>query len=293
MSAAAGIAVGTFGRVALLDVDRPVHRHAHPHTHVLFKVAGRDTRFRVAGREVPLDGECGVVVNAWEPHDFPQATAGGSSLVLALYVEPRWLAEVDRGFAVSADPRLFPRASVRIDPRLGRALRGLCEQLVVGDPREREERLARVMAALLDRHSDWRALWSSRRPPAPCVRDFRLRRAMAFLSEARGGGSSVDAAAVGGLSRSGLFALFRSQLGLTPLLFRQALRMEACYRELTSDAAPLAEVAARLGFAAPPHLTRFFRDHLGVTPSAFRRALAAGRAARDAGRASPPRSLPR
>ncbi|MGC1665171.1 MAG: AraC family transcriptional regulator, partial [Bradyrhizobium sp.] len=38
MSTALRIAHGAFGRVALLDMDESLVRHAHPHCHVLLKV---------------------------------------------------------------------------------------------------------------------------------------------------------------------------------------------------------------------------------------------------------------
>jgi hypothetical protein len=42
MSKALHIAHGAFGRVALLDMDYSLVRHAHPHCRVLLKVAGAD-----------------------------------------------------------------------------------------------------------------------------------------------------------------------------------------------------------------------------------------------------------
>ena len=47
MSTALRIAHGAFGRVALLDMDWSLVRHAHPHCHVLLKVEGADTQFVV------------------------------------------------------------------------------------------------------------------------------------------------------------------------------------------------------------------------------------------------------
>ena len=47
MSTALRIVHGSFGRVALLDMDESLVRHAHPHCHVLLKVEGADTQFLV------------------------------------------------------------------------------------------------------------------------------------------------------------------------------------------------------------------------------------------------------
>ena len=67
MSTALRIAHGAFGRVALLDMDRPLVRHAHPHCHVLLKVEGADTAFVVGDTVYPLTDDTAVLVNGWQP----------------------------------------------------------------------------------------------------------------------------------------------------------------------------------------------------------------------------------
>jgi hypothetical protein len=59
MSTALRIAHGASGRVALLDMDRPLVRHAHPHCHVLLKVEGADTGFAVGDGIAPLTDRTG------------------------------------------------------------------------------------------------------------------------------------------------------------------------------------------------------------------------------------------
>ena len=68
MSEALRIRSGSFGRVALLDMDRNLVRHAHPHCHVLLKVDGADTQFLVGETVAHLTDESAVLVNAWTPH---------------------------------------------------------------------------------------------------------------------------------------------------------------------------------------------------------------------------------
>jgi len=70
MSTALRIVHGTFGRVALLDMDWPLVRHAHPHCHVLLKVEGADTQFIVGDKVYPLTDEAAVLVNGWQPHSY-------------------------------------------------------------------------------------------------------------------------------------------------------------------------------------------------------------------------------
>ena len=70
MSIALRIAHGHFGRVALLDMDCSLVRHAHPHCHVLLKVEGADTQFVVGDRVHPLTDSVAVLVDGWQPHSY-------------------------------------------------------------------------------------------------------------------------------------------------------------------------------------------------------------------------------
>src|ERR1700704_3021712 len=70
MSTALRIAHGAFGRVALLDMDWSLVRHAHPHCHVLLKVEGADTQFVVGDTVYPLTDNTAVLVNGWQPHSY-------------------------------------------------------------------------------------------------------------------------------------------------------------------------------------------------------------------------------
>ena len=70
MSTALRIAHGAFGRVALLDMDRSLVRHAHPHCHVLIKAEGADTQFAVGDELVSLTDRQAVLIDAWVPHAY-------------------------------------------------------------------------------------------------------------------------------------------------------------------------------------------------------------------------------
>jgi len=58
--------MASFGRVALLDMDASLVRHAHPHCHVLIKADGADTQFLVRDALAPLTDDSVVLINAWE-----------------------------------------------------------------------------------------------------------------------------------------------------------------------------------------------------------------------------------
>ena len=97
MSSAIKLFQGRFGRVALLDMTAPLVEHAHHHCHVLLKAGGSDSAFLIRGERQPLTDSTAVLVNAWEPHAYQHdLPPGQDTLILALYIEPSWLAEIQQ-----------------------------------------------------------------------------------------------------------------------------------------------------------------------------------------------------
>ena len=94
MSTALRIVHGDFGRVALLDMDRSLVRHAHPHCHVLIKVEGADTQFAVGEQLVALTDWQAVLINAWKPHAYVHDERRPRTIILALLYRTR-LAQSD------------------------------------------------------------------------------------------------------------------------------------------------------------------------------------------------------
>jgi AraC-like DNA-binding protein len=276
MSRAIRIFQGRFGRVALLDMDKPLVPHAHHHCHALIKVSGPDTYFTVRGQRQPLTAETVVLVNAWESHAYAcHQPEVGHTVLLALYIEPGWLAEIQRQLSVSAHPHFFPRPCVAISPAARRMTDLLAGEMLVADaiaPEELESRLFDLLINVIDRHSEWRnfsALARTARRQSP---DPRIRRAMALMRENVGQGLDMNqVAAQSGLSRAHFFTLFRRSTNLTPSVYANVLRMESAIRNLTTCQSSLADISLDMGFSAQPHFTRFFRDHLGITPSEYRR----------------------
>ena len=108
MSKAIRLLHGEFGRVALLEMDAPLVTHAHHHCHILCKVAGPDIAFQVRGECCPLTSENAVLINAWEEHAYLHMPVNGENpILLALYLEPKWLASFSKKFLASSHPRFF------------------------------------------------------------------------------------------------------------------------------------------------------------------------------------------
>lgn len=71
---------------------------------------------------------------------------------------------------------------------------------------------------------------------------------------------------------------FRRYMGESPGEYLRRVRLEWTAAQLSSTDEPVAQIAARAGFADQSHFTRAFRRHLGVTPALFRAASRHGRA---------------
>lgn len=275
MSTALRIYQGKFGRVALLDMDKPLVVHAHPHCHVLLKADGADTRFAVKNRLYPLTYETAVLVNAWEPHSYAHRDEAPRTVILALYIEPGWLAALQQSLATSASPQFFARPCVEITPRIRKIADRLALQMLHqpdSSPAD-EELLCELMIAVIDCFSEWRSLRGASQR-SDWVSDFRIRRAIGYLRSHVGDEFDMnEVARESGLSRAHFFRQFQRATHLTPNMYFNVLRMEAAIAGLTQSSDALGVLSCRLGFSAQSHFTRFFRNHLGIAPGEYRRVV--------------------
>ena len=80
------------------------------------------------GETAPLTDDSAVLVNAWEHHAYTHPVPPGErTLILALYIEPKWLAEFHLPLAMSGHPRFFPQSCVRVTA----ATRKITEEFVL------------------------------------------------------------------------------------------------------------------------------------------------------------------
>lgn len=275
MSTAIRILQGSFGRVALLDMDKPLVTHAHHHCHILIKASGADTYFTVRDAMQPLTDRSAVLVNAWEPHAYAHHREGGPrTVILALYIDCAWLANIHKPLAVASHPHFFLRPCVALSPTIREradelAAEMLCRPQIPQD--HIEQQLYELVISVLDPFSEWRNAAGLFRAGLPHPQDRRIKRAIRFMREHLGEELDMgELARQSALSRAHFFALFRRCTKLTPQVYLNALRMEAAIDGLTSSEAPVAGLACRLGFSAQSHFSRFFRQHQGITPTDYR-----------------------
>lgn len=274
MSDALRIAHGAFGRVALLDMDRSLVRHAHPHCHVLLKVDGDDTQFLVGEKVVPLTNQHAVLINAWEPHAYVHDPQRKNAMILALYIEPEWLRRFRPNWAASGSPGFFAQAGGELTAHIRRLVLNLSAEMV-HEPEARihqERLLSELMLAVIERFTPWRTVGSSLREHSRTTAvDSRIRRAIIMMRKDPAARIGVDELArEAGMSRANFFRVFESSTGVTPHVFLNVIKVELAIGTLLGSEEPLHVMSDRLGFTAPAHFTRFFRDHCSVSPSEFR-----------------------
>ncbi|MFZ1170952.1 AraC family transcriptional regulator [Bradyrhizobium sp.] len=273
MSTALRIAHGAFGRVALLDMDESLVRHAHPHCHVLLKVEGADTQFVVSDAVYPLTDATAVLVNGWQPHSYVHNPERPRTVILALYIEPEWLTAFRPGWAASGAPGFFSHPSGDVSPHIRNLAMNLAANMVAR-PEARaahEALLSDLMIAVIERFTPWRSFPASIREMSARGGDWRIRKAAASMRSEAGRDAALDSfARDAGLSRSHFFRLFEASVGVPPKVYLNVVRMEKAVDAVLNRSVNISEISHQLGFAEPAHFTRFFRNHSGVSPREFR-----------------------
>lgn len=280
MSEALRIRTGEFGRVALLDMDRSLVRHAHPHCHVLLKVDGADTRFLVGDTIAELTDEQAVLVNAWTPHAYVHVPEAPRTLILALYIEPAWLAQFRDNWLAARSGGFFGQTAGQITPKIRKLALGLAASMVhqptaVSD---HERQLGELMIAVIERFTEWRSVGASLRDAARVQSvDWRVRKAIDMIRATPGQIDTVERLAeAAGMSRANFFRVFENSTGVPPRVFLNVVRLEQAVHASTNTDMSFGELSDRLGFSSQGHFTRFFRDHTGVAPSQFRATVRIG-----------------
>lgn len=264
MSRLLGARQGAFGRATHVEVTTGVSEHAHPHLHILFKLDGADRQLRVGAEARALSDDRFVMLNPWRKHSGGGAVPGGSAHILALYLDPAWLAGRTGGrqLAFASESGLMS-AMIREPARQLGAL--LSEQPV---------RDGGSFDALLDQLIERALLPHLAEPADHGSYDFRIRHAVRRLAERPQ--LHVDYAGLArhvGLSRSRFYEQFRNAVGVAPNMFVDGLLLEEACTLMAETGQPLDRIAEHLGFSAQSSFTRFFRERVGFPPSTLRRTM--------------------
>ncbi len=266
---------GEFGRVALLEMDAPLITHAHHHCHILCKVAGPDAAFQVRDKHCPLTDDNAVMINAWEEHAYLHLPMGGENpILLALYLEPKWLAAYSKRFLASSHPRFFSSNLSVLRPHHKQILEKISMELWWSDQITHEYLESILLELTLSFMDDIEVIGQRDIRSAGnslAFMDPRIRKAIHLMRTSPQGFTDIATIAkCVDLSRSHFFELFRRCTGLSPIVFANVLKMEFAFDALTDKEKSLIHIGDELGFTAQSHFTRFFKQHQGVTPSLYR-----------------------
>ena len=265
MSEAVAVLHGTFGRACLYAMDRSMVPHAHREGHLLFHVQGAPSEVYVDGCAIPLNPDQAVAVNPWQAHYYSQPVPGERTLVLVLYVRPTWFRNA---IGSSASALRFGRAAIEVSEALGR----LIDVSAMLDREQDDPAINDWLLTLTDYCFDqsWHRSDTSER--FANVHDFRLRKAIQLLEQRVCAPVELDSVArEAGLSRPHFYKLFRQQVGVTPNIYLNSLRMERAIERLTGTNEAVAAIGLDLGFSSQASFSRFFIANGVVPPSAYRR----------------------
>lgn len=264
---------GHFGRVCLYSMDRRMVPHGHREGHLIFHVQGPPAEVLVNGRAWPLSAGQAVAISPWQAHYYNPVTYAQPTLALVLYIRPAWFLETSRRASSSI---CFGRVGIEVTDHLARLVFGTAQSMLDPDREDLliEDRLCALTQCALDQSWQWTPRGAEFTGPDLPRRDFRIRKALRHLQAQVGEAIELDMVAREvGLSRPHFYKLFRAQVGLTPNLYLNALRMERAIDMLATSEEAVADIGFDLGFSSQASFSRFFISNGVVPPSAYRRSV--------------------
>ncbi|MEM8811741.1 MAG: AraC family transcriptional regulator [Pseudomonadota bacterium] len=271
MSTALAVYHGAFGRATLYRLNKPMAPHAHREGHLVFQIDGCNSGMEIGESCFDLTRDWGIAVNPWQPHSFMPGDPINGSVFLTLYIKPIWFLDVGR----SARSALrFGRNAVEVTGQV-RRLVSLVSTLLMDDENSNlfEGYLYELTRTCFEQSWQWIDEQNGTPGAWPRVSDFRIRNSIRLMKERIGDERALDTIARdAGLSRPHFFKLFRQNVGLTPNMYLNTLKMESSIDRLTTTGDSVTEIGLDLGFASQASFTRFFASNVGIPPTDYRRA---------------------
>ncbi len=272
MSTALAVHHGMFGRVALYNLDRSLSVHAHREGHLIFHVHGPVSSIRVDERVFPLSSGEAIAISPWQPHNYNSLNLNEPSLFLTLYIKPFWFLEASR--QANASLR-FGRNPIDVNGTIARLVtRVAAGMLDDADDTFVAGYLYELTQACFDQSWQWiDESAASERFTTP-IRDFRVRNSVKLMKRSVSERVALDHIARDcGLSRPHFYKLFRQQVGITPNIYLNTLRMESAIDRLTTTHDAVTDIGLDLGFSSQASFSRFFIANVGIPPSDYRRVV--------------------
>lgn len=273
MSSALAVFHGAFGRVCLYEMDRTMVPHAHREGHLIFHIQGPAGEVVIDGKPYPISPSQAVAISPWQTHYYRDIDRQRPTLALVLYIRPAWFLDVSR---CSRSSLRFGRVGVEVTDHIARLVYGNANAMLDIDREDTmlEDRLCALTEGCFDQSWQWTESGSSFVGHATPVRDYRVRNAMRVLVERLCEPLDLDDVARRvGLSRPHFYKLFRQQVGVTPNIYLNSLRMEQAIDRLTASQDAVAGIGLDLGFSSQASFSRFFIANGVVPPSSYRRSV--------------------
>lgn len=278
MSSAAAVFHGLFGRVCIYVMDKTMVPHGHREGHLIFHVQGPTGEVVVDDRSYPLGPGQAVAVSPWQAHYYRHHPGQAPTISLVLYIRPAWFLDANRQ---ASSTLRFGRVGIEVTEYLHRIVHGTAHLMVDPDPLEGmiEDRIASLTRAAFEQSWQWTHKGDQFVGPdlssaLLTSRDYRIRNAVRLLQDRIGDTLELDEIARDvGLSRPHFYKLFRQQMGVTPNVFLNTLRMERAIERLATSHEPVADIGLDLGFSSQASFSRFFIANGVVAPSAYRRSV--------------------
>lgn len=270
MSNALAVYHGRFGRASIYRLDKPLATHAHREGHLIFLVGGTESLQDISGVQHPISKQFATAVNAWQPHNFHPGDTVNGSYFLTLYINPAWFLELGRN---ARSAFRFGRNSIEVTSQIGRLVQRVTSLLMEHDYNNMfDGYLYELVRECFDQSWQWIDGDTDMRNDWVTVRDFRIRKSMQLMKERIGDELALDTIARdAGLSRPHFYKLFRENIGLTPNIYLNTLRMETSIDRLTLSTDPITTIGLDIGFSSQASFTRFFTSNAGIAPTEYRR----------------------
>lgn len=225
-------------------------RHAHPYFELIFFLEGRADID--AGQESLGISLFDVLIYPPGLEHLERLAGGRAQEVICLWADLGSCARFDH--------------AIRLEDSTG-AFRQLFEAILresAGHRRFREEILRCHLCALV-----WQLRQHFCEPAAEA--HSRLERCLNYIQEHYARDFSMGVLAkLAFVSPSYLFRLFRRNTGMTPVNYRNTVRVEKAKLLLLDRTLKMEDIADRVGFGDPRYFARVFRRVTGETPSGFR-----------------------
>ncbi|HMQ58412.1 MAG TPA: AraC family transcriptional regulator, partial [Rhizobiaceae bacterium] len=210
-------------------------------------------------------------VNPWQPHSFLPGDPDNGSVFLTLYIKPSWFLEVGRN---AQGALRFGRNAIEVTGQIERLIHIVSNFLLEDEHRDLfDGYLYELTSCCYDQSWQWSGAEHDLRASFSGIRDFRIRNSIRLMRERIGDEPALDRiASDSGLSRPHFFKLFRQNIGVTPNIYMNTLRMECSIDRLATTSDAITTIGLDLGFSSQASFTRFFTANVGIPPTDYRRA---------------------